>query len=259
MSENDAVVSEMIEFVTGTAAPDWFGPRLFGGFVVGQLAYRAAVDAPPGKRLTSLHGHFVRAMRAGVPVSYATSDVKDGRTVCLRSIESSQEGAAVFRATCSFMADADGGYEYEVPPVEVPPAPDTVEGWSDGPRPFDNRWLGPTPQRDDGTYALSHRAWIKVAAPFDGDLALHTGLLAYMTDFTGPGARPLRLEPDIDGIVSLDHAIWFHRPPRADAWHYFEVECSLNHGGRSMLRGTFRDESMALVASVAQELIVTPT
>jgi acyl-CoA thioesterase-2 len=86
---------------------------------------------------------------------------------------------------------------------------------------------------------------------------VHAAFVAYISDMTGPGSRPLHLEPDLAGIVSLDHAIWFHRPARYDGWLYYELECAVNHGGRSFVRGTMRTPDMHLMTSFTQELIVS--
>lgn len=255
----ETVIGETVACLTGDTAPEWYGPTLFGGFVVGQATYRAAAAAPAGTRLTSLHGHFLRPMRTGVPVAYDITPVKAGRTVTVHQVESSQEGKPVFRATCSSMADVDGGYEYEMAlGAGAPPMPEELEQWGDV-GPFAGAWIGPTPQRDDGTYAATHRTWLRTIRPIDEDPALHTAFIAYFSDMTGPASRPLLLEPDLTGIVSLDHAIWFHRPVRADDWIYYELDCVLNTGGRSLTRGVMRDRSMRIVATMTQELIVTPS
>jgi len=226
---------------------------------VGQATYRAAAAAPAGTRLTSLHGHFLRPMVTGTPVVYDIATVKVGRTVTLQQVESSQGGKAVFRATCAYTADVDGGYEYQSAlDAGPPPPPEELEQWGDV-GPFAGAWIGPSEQRADGTFAATHRTWLRTIEPIDDDPALHTAFLAYFSDMTGPGSRPLLLEPDLTGIVSLDHSLWFHRPARADEWTYYEVACVVNTAGRSFVRGTLRDRDMRIVASMAQELFVTPS
>jgi acyl-CoA thioesterase-2 len=90
------------------------------------------------------------------------------------------------------------------------------------------------------------------------DPHLHAALIAFATDWTGTGGRPLRLDGDITGMVSLDHAVWFHRPARADAWHLYDVHSLVNAGGRGVLRGTMHDVERHIVASVAQEMRLRP-
>ena len=103
------------------------------------------------------------------------------------------------------------------------------------------RWLGPSPLRPDGTREATHRHWFRLPRALDDDPHLHTALLGYATDWTGIGGRPLHLEGDTTGMISLDHAAWFHRPARADEWLLQDVQSLVNAGGRGTLRGVIRD------------------
>ena len=81
---------------------------------------------------------------------------------------------------------------------------------------------------------------------------------SFATDWTGTGGRPRHLDGDTTGMVSLDHAMWFHRPARADAWHFYDVHSVVNAGGRGLLRGTMRDTDGRVVISAAQEMRLEP-
>ena len=95
-----------------------------------------------------------------------------------------------------------------------------------------------------------------MAAPLPDDPALHSALLAYASDWTGLGGRPIHLEGDTGGMISLDHAAWFHRPTRADEWLFYDVHSTVNAGGRGHLRGTMRNTSGEIVLSMAQEMLL---
>ena len=99
---------------------------------------------------------------------------------------------------------------------------------------------GRAPLRPDGTREATHRHWFRVPAGLDDDPHLHAALLGYATDWTGIGGRPLHLEGDTTGMISLDHAAWFHRPARADEWLLQDVQSLVNAGGRGTLRGVIR-------------------
>src|SRR5437016_4284029 len=118
--------------------------------------------------------------------------------------------------------------------------------------------IGPTPPRADGTRESTHRMWFRIPAALPDDRHLHTALLGFATDWTGIGGRPLHLEGDTTGMVSLDHAAWFHRPARADAWLFYDVQSLVNAGGRGLLRGVMRDLEGRVIVSVAQEMRLTP-
>jgi acyl-CoA thioesterase II len=82
--------------------------------------------------------------------------------------------------------------------------------------------------------------------------------LGFATDWTGVGGRPLHLEGDTEGMISLDHAAWFHRPARADQWLFYDVQSLVNAGGRGLLRGVMRDTQGRVVASLSQEMRLIP-
>ena len=194
--------------------PDWYGPVVFGGIALAITISAACSDAPAGSRLHSIHGHFLRPVQGGRDVVFRTEVVKAGRTFSLHQVTASQDDKAAVVMRCSFTEDTDG-YVYDVsglpdgvPMPEDLPEPDESEY---GVGPWDTRWLGPTPPRPDGTREATHRHWFRIPRVLDDDPHLHTALLGYATDWTGIGGRPLDLEGDTTGMISLDHAAWFHR------------------------------------------------
>ncbi len=118
--------------------------------------------------------------------------------------------------------------------------------------------MGPSAPRSDDTREATHRHWFRIPRDLGDDPHLHTALLGYATDWTGIGGRPLHLEGDTTGMISLDHAAWFHRPARADEWLLQDVQSLVNAGGRGTLRGVIRDTSGRIVASMAQEMLLQP-
>jgi acyl-CoA thioesterase-2 len=152
----------------------------------------------------------------------------------MRRLEAVQEGEPVFAMMCSFTPDTEG-YEYELPIDRDVPAPDELPV-STGPGPWSAAHLGPTPPAPDGTRSSTHRAWSRIPVALPDDPHLHAALIAFVTDITGTGGRPLHLEGDVTGMVSIDHAAWFHRPLRADEWLFYDVHSLVNTGGRSSRR-----------------------
>ena len=239
------------------SAPDWFGEVLFGGFVIAQAIIAATRDTPEGRRLHSLHAYFLRPVIAGTPIAYELRPVRDGRSFSSRHVAASQRGKPTLEMSCSFTADTDG-YVYDLPnrDTKVPP-PDELPVTA-GPGPWIASILGPTPATPDGTRESTHRMWFRIPTDLPDDVHLHTALLGFATDWTETGGRPLHLAGDMNGIVSLDHAAWFHRPARADDWLFYDVQSLVNAGGRGLLRGAMRDPAGRVVVSVAQELRLTP-
>ena len=270
MADSDiaAVVEETLAFLTvrpdgdrGDAGigdawigdtPDWFGDVLFGGFVIAQAIIAATRNAPEGRRLHSLHAYFLRPVLAGNAISYQVRTLREGRSFTSRRVEASQDGKPALDLTCSFTTDTDG-YVYDLPGERDVPAPDEVE-IEVGPGPWVAGLLGPTPAAVDGTRESTHRMWFRVPQQLPDDEHLHAALLGFATDWTETGGRPLNLEGDMAGMVSLDHAAWFHRPARADEWLFYDVHSLVNAGGRGLLRGAIRDTEGRIVVSVAQEM-----
>jgi acyl-CoA thioesterase-2 len=262
----DAAVAETLQFLTVRPSPDdgevlvgeapqWFGEYLFGGFVIAQAIIAATRTAPAGRRLHSMHAYFLRPVSVAHAISYRVRPLRDGRSFATRHLEASQAGDAVLAMLCSFTADTDG-YVYNLPARELPPRRDVAV--ESGPGPWVASFLGPTPAASDGTRESTHRMWFTVPTELPDDEHLHTALLGFATDWTGIGGRPLHLEGDTQGMVSLDHAAWFHRPARADEWLFYDVHSLVNAGGRGLLRGTMRDPQGRVVVSVAQEMRLIP-
>ena len=242
-------------------APDWYGPVLFGGVTLALTLSAACRDAPEGSRLHSIHGHFLRPVRGDEEVVFRTEVVKPGRSFNLHRVTASQDDKVAVSMMCSFTSDTEG-YVYDLSgiPDDVPMPEDLPEPEVDerGVGPWDERWVGPSAVRADGTREATHRHWFRIPRSLDDDVHLHAALLGYATDWTGIGGRPLHLEGDTTGMISLDHAAWFHRAARVDRWLLQDVQSLVNAGGRGTLRGVIRDTDGQIVASMAQEMLLRP-
>lgn len=216
--------------------PDWYGPIVFGGIGLALTVSAACRDAPPNSRLHSLHAHFLRPVQGARDIVFRTDVLKAGRTFNQHVVTASQDDKAVITMTCSFTSDTEG-YVYDLSGIpEGLPFPHEVSEPEDNdyePGPWDVRWIGPSELRADGTREATHRHWFRFARALGDDPHLHAALLGYATDWTGIGGRPLHLDGDTTGMISLDHAAWFHRPARADEWLLQDVQSLVNAGGRA--------------------------
>ena len=257
------VLDEMIDYLAverdgdelRARTPDWFGEYLFGGFVVAQALAAVATWAPAGRRVHSMHAYFLRPVAAEVDVVYRSELLREGRTFATAQLRAEQSGKTVLTMLASFTSDGDG-YEYDLGRRD--PLPDLDERAAEaGPGPWIAAPVGPTEPFEDGTRSSTHRMWFRIPFTLPADPHLHTALTGFASDWTGIGGRPLHLEGDIQGMVSLDHAVWFHRAPRADEWMFFDVHSLVNSGSRGLLRGVIRDRGGRVVASVAQEMLLS--
>src|SRR5260370_33627727 len=116
--------------------------------------------------------------------------------------------------------------------------------------------LGPAAIGAGGSRRSTSRMWFRTSAPLPDDPHLHAALAAYATDITQTGARPLHLEGDTRGIISLDHAVWFHRPIRPDQWDWYDVSSLIHAGGRGLLRGAMDSAHGNLCVNSAHETVL---
>jgi acyl-CoA thioesterase-2 len=232
--------------------------RVFGGLLVAQSLRAASftLDADEDRPAHSLHGTFVRAGRNGVPLSYAVERIHDGGSFSTRRVVVTQDGDVVFLATARFHAD-EAGPEYEPPPDPPGAPPDELPVGR-----YDSLWFESRdcPRDEPGHPVHARAAWFRARAPLPDDPVLHQHGLAFVTDH---GATRAVREPHLEhpGVerrqsVSLDHAVWFHRPARVDDWLLFQLVPLATIGGRGLAVGTVRTAAGALVATVAQEAML---
>lgn len=250
----------------GVDNPDrGFGPRVFGGQVAAQALRAAQATVDVDHAVHSLHAYFLRPGVPGVPITYAVDRIRDGRSFTTRTVVARQGDDAIFEQSVSFHR-REGGADYQRPiatdvpgPEEVPdaggPFPDAVRPLI----PVEMRELGPTPADADGFHSSTRRAWMRLKRRVPDDPAVHEALLAFLSDMGAMvGARaPLPSQP-LDRLMgaSLDHAMWFHRPMRADEWFLYDLTALSNAGSRGLAVGTMHTGAGVLGVSVAQEALL---
>jgi acyl-CoA thioesterase II len=239
-----------------TTTPDWWaGGRSFGGLVVAQALSATLQTVPSGLEVHSLHGYFLRPTGSQARTVHTVERVRDGRSFSTRAVVSAIEGRETFRMTTSFHAPEEGD-EYQLPAGSEIPSPCDLAR-VEAPFVFDVRELGATECQEDGTFASTRRCWFRVREPLPDDPAVHACLLAYFSDMTGAAFRPGSMGAwGTHTDTSLDHAVWFHRPWRADVWSIFDLQALVNAGGRATIRATMRGDDGTLHLSMAQELLI---
>ena len=251
--------------------PDEDRQRVFGGQVAGQALVAASrtIDEP-GRLVHSLHAYFLRPGDPSVPIVYEVDRIRDGKSFSTRRVVAIQHGRAIFNLQASFH-DAEPGLEYGMePPADVPPPeslPDHKErfaayrdkmgAWYDMPRPIDIRYVPPDPVLEPGVVTDGQVVWMRANGTLPDDPVLHACIVTYASDLTllDTILRPFGKSGITDEIMmaSLDHAMWFHRPFRADEWLLYAQDSPSSQGGRGLTRGQIFRSDGTLVASVAQE------
>jgi acyl-CoA thioesterase-2 len=235
--------------------------RVFGGQVVAQALRAAQLTVDSDHSAHSVHAYFVRGGAPGTPIGLDVHHVRDGRSFTTRNVTATQDGQEIFIMSCSFHKSEEGA-EYQLPPSDVPP-PEAGSAHPHGgfSQSLEVRELGPSEPDDRGIYASTRRLWVRVSERMPDDPALHQCAIAFISDLgTSMGARvPRMISFEHWGGASLDHAVWFHRPARADEWLLFDLHAVSNFGARGLARGTMHTADGDLAVSVVQEALLRPT
>lgn len=246
------------------AGIDTFMQRTFGGQVAGQ-ALRAAVSTVPETQVVhSLHGYFINPGTPKIPTIYMVDSVRDGRSFCTRRVTAVQEGKTIFVMAASFHVETDEGIEHQdqmmsvIPPEEIP-VPDISE-LPESHRAFLKEWeqwdIRVVPDdkvtRSEGL-ASQQKVWFRCVDHLPDDQSFHVCTLAYMSDMTLLGSSKVPHRDVRTQDASLDHAMWFLRPFRADEWLLYDQSSPSATAGRALTQGRIFDSSGRLVASVVQE------
>jgi acyl-CoA thioesterase-2 len=248
--------------------------RVFGGQVAGQALVAAGRTVDPDRHVHSLHSYFLRGGDPAVPIIYLADRVRDGRSFSVRRVVAVQHGQPIFTLSASFQL-AQPGIEHASAMPDVPAAeslPTLAEryrgheaalGWLTRiPRPFDIRYVDdPTwVQRGAGPSERPRRIWLRADGRLPDDPLLHVCALTFASDLHLLDAVLIRhgLAPGYDPLVmaSLDHAMWFHRPFRADEWFLYEISSGSASGSRGLGQGQFFSAAGEHVATVMQEGMV---
>ena len=245
----------------GRSPSDW-RQRVFGGQVAGQALVAAGRTVPADRPVHSLHAYFIRPGDPAVPLVYTVDRVRDGRSFTTRRVAAIQHGKAIFTLSASFH-HPEAGLEHAAPMPEVPP-PGTVPppdvGFLTG-NPIDLRFVTPRSEHPaDGRGALIRHSlvWLRANGELPDDPLLHVCLMTYASDLTLVDSVVRQHGVDWSSIsgASLDHAMWFHRPFRADRWLLYDQESPSASGARGLARGQVFTEEGDLVVSVVQEGLI---
>ena len=248
--------------------------RVFGGQVAGQALVAAGRTVGPEYFVHSLHSYFIRAGDPSVPILFTVDRVRDGRSFRVRRVQAIQHGQVIFTLSASFQLDQPG-IEHSEPMPAVPDPeslplqadhyeehPERIQ--EDVPRPFDVRWVeGPPWVRRDprgraaGDLRRGQRIWMRAAGTLPDDPLVHVCALTFASDLTLLDSVAVRegmdfLVDDLTG-ASLDHAMWFHRPFRADEWFLYESESPSASGGRGLAAGRIFSRDGRHIVTVMQE------
>lgn len=247
--------------------------RVYGGQVLGQALTAAAMTVDAIRSIHSLHGYFLLAGDPERDILYEVERIRDGGSFTTRRVRAIQHGRAIFSMSASFHKPEDS-YEHqsEMPPVPEPQSltsakdlmagmlahlPDNMRAYWSREHAIDVRIVDASRYASREPRAATQAIWLKANGPLPDDLRVHRAVLAYASDFTLLDTAliahgKLLFDKDIQ-LASLDHAMWFHRPFRADDWLLYAQDSPTAFGARGYSRGVVYDRAGRLVASTVQE------
>ena len=251
--------------------------RVFGGQVIGQALY-AACKTVEGRQPHSLHAYFLLPGDPEIPIVYEVDRLRDGRSFTTRRVLALQNGAAIFAMSASFQVEEEG-YEHQMPMPDVPMPEDlpdrdgmardilphmpaAVRAYYQRERPIEIRPVELSRYSEGGKREPKFNVWIRAVQPLPDEPAVHQSVLAYASDLMLLDSSLIAhgttvFDNRIQG-ASLDHALWFHRPFRADDWLLYAQDSPSTSGARGFSRGLIFDRQRRHVASVAQEGLIRP-
>ena len=255
-------------------------PRVYGGQAIAQ-ALVAACRTVERRAPHSLHAYFLLPGDPAEPILFEVERIRDGRSFATRRAVARQRGEAIFVLSASFHIE-EAGPDHQLPP---PPAPEPdrlvdplvatallgekaqqrLQGLLERIQPIEfrpldlMRYAPPIPgiQREP-----RQSLWIRIGGALPDDPAIHRAALAYLSDMTlldtALVAHGHTISDGRHQVASLDHALWLHRPFRADDWLLYVQDSPNAHGARGLTRGLIYTRAGALAASVAQEGLMRP-
>jgi acyl-CoA thioesterase-2 len=249
--------------------------RVFGGQVAGQALVAAGRTVPADRPVHSLHAYFLRPGDPSIPIVYEVDRIRDGRSFTTRRVVAIQRGKAIFNLSASFQLPEPGlEHQRTMPDVPDPePLPTMrerladyvkdMDPWFSRPRPIDIRYVTDPPvvlREKEGEKEPYSRVWMRADGTLPDDPLLHVCLVTFASDMTLLDSTLLKHGlangKDDFQLASLDHAMWFHRPFRADDWWLYDQESPRASGARGLAVGQIFTRSGELAVSVVQEGLI---
>ena len=249
---------------------------------MGQAMIAAGRTAPAGRSPTMMQFLFLQGAKADETIAYDVTALQDGKRFCSRNVRGAQSGGRIVcDAQVTFSAPLESPSHMGPPPSglaeqdpETLPTPsqlpaslaaevESVLGYRVADVSFlDMRVRGPS---DIALTLLPEPRlgfWLKSRRALPDDPLIQAAAFAYLSDWwinfgSCGGHVPATLAAGRRiYVASLNHAIWLHRPPRADEWMFFDCASPSAASGRGFTNARVYDRAGRLFASVTQECLV---
>lgn len=240
-------------------SPEYPWGRIYGGLVIAQALWAATQTVELEHKLHSMHSYFILGGDPSEPVRYEVDRIRNGRSFTTRRVVARQSSGAIFTISCSFQRHEEG---VETQTADFPsdaPDPNSVEFYREG------SGIDRSDVSLEGDQPRS-LVWARFPIELPDDPRVHACALAYLSDTNAMEAvatvHPRGMPSDNEAwdemymTASLDHAMWFHRPVRADDWLLFDMD---GHGilrTRGLTTGHVFSANGDHIATIAQEGLI---
>ncbi len=261
-----------INFFRGNSPPGGWG-RVFGGQVVAQALVAAQRTIDDERACHSLHSYFLRPGDPTTPILYEVVRSRNGQSFSSRRVIATQKAKEIFHMAASFQIE-ETGLEHAVPMPDVP-APDNLESENNirekiankipeqfrehflRRRPIELRPVNRRHLLDPQPTTEPQSVWLRAKGKLPDDPKIHLCVLSYASDMslldTSLAPHGINWLNENIQMASLDHALWFHRPFRADEWLLYVQDSPSTSSARGYNRGLIYTSNGRLVASAIQE------
>jgi acyl-CoA thioesterase-2 len=256
--------------------------RAYGGQLLGQTMMAALMDVPAGREATMMQFLFLQGAMPDEPVDFGVTVLQEGKRFSSRNVRATQgNGRTVLDAqvTCALPLDAPSHASPTTAFLDERPEDlarfDELDrakigdltrlgGYSQDRKPsIDFRVPDPTRQLAEPHMNGRFRFWMRAITPLPDDAHIQAAAFAYLSDWwLNFSALGLHLR-DLNGrqlyISSLNHALWLHRPVRADQWLHVDCTSPCAQAGRGLSIGAVHDLQGRQLASMTQECLMAYT
>jgi acyl-CoA thioesterase-2 len=258
--------------------------RAYGGQILGQALLAAARTVPGDRAFTAMQFLFLQGTLHERPIDFEVEVLQDGKAFSSRHVRGTQQGArAVLDAQLTFALPKKAPAHEAAPasgfvaedPEQLPLLADLPAAWGDeleracGYRfwtkeAIDFRFAAPPVGLRLDPDEPRLRFWVRLKHRLGDDPHLHAAAFAYLSDWwlnypaLGGHVESLLANDRRLYVASLNHAIWLHRPLRADEWLHFDSTSPAAGAGRGLSIARVHDRGGHLVASATQECLMAP-
>ncbi len=253
--------------------PETAMQRSFGGQVLAQGLSAAYRTVDSDRLAHSLNAYFLRPGSPASPILYVVEPTRDGRTFSQRRVVARQDGRPIFSMVCSFHVHETGLDHADPLPSDVPP-PEACRPaaqvlgersarraafWEMEWGALDARYVTePAHAAQNGSSRLM--LWIKAESKLPDDPRIHQMVLAYLSDISllsvSTVTHPVEFMSPALHAASIDHAMWFHRPVRADEWLLYDQASPSASGALGFAQGRLFGHNGVFGASCAQQGLI---